>query len=800
MYTNFFHPTNFLGMGSSNFVQDGVKLIYSAALLCKLNTDKKIDRVCRRRLYYHNLLRPHSAPQFIKVVTSNSTSRLNKTNTKPQRSIGRIDFRHYCERRHCSSTLRKNYVTQSAPEHGGSINRNNLVRISTSPTTTVYPSISTVFGNKNKQHTFPSLVLTNAHTSGLRNDSKFADLRAIATTIMPDIVCVTESWLNRDINDEAICLPSYYCSRSDRKNREGGGICIYTKMATKIVYNFSDDKVNIIILLLSLWQRSNIIFCCIYVPPDVVKNKKSAEEFSIKVGEELERQHALHKTAKIIVCGDFNHLDISNVCSNYNLMALVDFATRGDSILDQIYTNIPWYVNKASKAAPLGTSDHCCVFLQTTKMKHKYNWVHKRKITSERKRQCQLDVALQDWSEVQNEEDSNKKAYLFQSICESIFDKNCPIFKVKVRDNQPPWLTSELIDLIQRKNKAYKTNKMTYTYLRNKVTCEIRKSKRNFVNDNIRNSDNFNTSKWWKFINTIDGKPSTVVPDPLLLDNEWVSKESFPEVMNNYYISVAKDTTGTIAPITNFDEPLETVPISTVKQHLKTINVKKSSRNIPAWFFKDNAEDFAVVVTDIINSCLTNYIFPDAWKSANITAIEKERPALTKASFRPISILDPVGKVAEKIICDKYSFHARDKIKSDQHAYVKQGSTTNALISMINNWTEELDKRTCIGVRVLLIDLSKAFDKMSHPTLLQRLTEMKFHQGLIKISENFLHSRKQTVTNFRLRPPEPKTILFQAVASHRARSWALDFGSLMQILLAMKNCKTALFTLNTPTT
>ena len=51
---------------------------------------------------------------------------------------------------------------------------------------------------------------------------------------------------------------------------------------------------------------------------------------------------------------------------------------------------------------------------------------------------------------------------------------------------------------------------------------------------------------------------------------------------------------------------------------------------------------------------------------------------------------------------------------------------------------------------------------MSHPTLLQRLTEMKFHQGLIKISENFLHSRKQTVTNFRLRPPEPKDYLISS--------------------------------------
>ena len=71
---------------------------------------------------------------------------------------------------------------------------------------------------------------------------------------------------------------------------------------------------------------------------------------------------------------------------------------------------------------------------------------------------------------------------------------------------------------------------------------------------------------------------------------------------------------------------------------------------------------------------------------------------------------------------------------------------------MINNWTAELDEANCVGIRVLFADFSKAFDKMSHPLLLQRQCDLKVNPGLVELTSNFLSCRKQAVTNYRSKP------------------------------------------------
>ena len=151
-------------------------------------------------------------------------------------------------------------------------------------------------------------------------------------------------------------------------------------------------------------------------------------------------------------------------------------------------------------------------------------------------------------------------------------------------------------------------------------------------------------------INQLEGVQDKPKPDFLLLDNVWVSKASFPDVMNDHYITVAKDLSCS-APPEIVHQPLEEVPISTVKYHLKRLNPRKSSRTIPSWFFKEGCEDLAVVVSNIINSCLTNCTFPDVWKIADVTAIEKDRPILSKAQ----SGLFPFSTALERLLNALYA-------------------------------------------------------------------------------------------------------------------------------------------------
>ena len=65
-------------------------------------------------------------------------------------------------------------------------------------------------------------------------------------------------------------------------------------------------------------------------------------------------------------------------------------------------------------------------------------------------------------------------------------------------------------------------------------------------------------------------------------------------------------------------------------------------------------------ITDCINSSISDGIFPDALKLADISPIFKKGNETDKVNYRPISLLPAISKVYEKIIYIQLEeFHAR---------------------------------------------------------------------------------------------------------------------------------------------
>ena len=58
--------------------------------------------------------------------------------------------------------------------------------------------------------------------------NKLDELSAICSVENPDIVCIVESWLGPEIEDNEIAIASYSIVRLDR-NRHGGGVILYIK-------------------------------------------------------------------------------------------------------------------------------------------------------------------------------------------------------------------------------------------------------------------------------------------------------------------------------------------------------------------------------------------------------------------------------------------------------------------------------------------------------------------------------------------------------------------------------------------
>ena len=135
---------------------------------------------------------------------------------------------------------------------------------------------------------------------------------------------------------------------------------------------------------------------------------------------------------------------------------------------------------------------------------------------------------------------------------------------------------------------------------------------------------------------------------------------------------------------------------------------------VPTWLVKTCCDLLSPTSTKMVTMCLQQGIFPDSHKHALV------RPRLKKPSldpldiksFRPISNLSFLSKVAERLVVDRFNKHADlyHLLPPRQSAYRQHHSTETAITIV-----RAID---AVEVSVLeFLDLSAAFDTVDHDIL-----------------------------------------------------------------------------------
>ena len=189
------------------------------------------------------------------------------------------------------------------------------------------------------------------------------------------------------------------------------------------------------------------------------------------------------------------------------------------------------------------------------------------------------------------------------------------------------------------------------------------------------------------------------------------------------------------------------IKIQEINKLLNSLNPNKATGpdDIQARFLKETAEELAPALSTLFQASLDQSKIPNDWRHAKVAPVFKKGDRSKASNYRPISLTSICCKTLEHIMHSQILTHLeKQQILTDfQHGFRKRRSTETQLILTVQDLARGLDEGKQIDV--ILLDFSKAFDKVSHKKLLAKLEHYGIDGSYLGWVEDFLFNRTQTV-------------------------------------------------------
>ena len=168
-------------------------------------------------------------------------------------------------------------------------------------------------------------------------------MQATVQNFDPDVICITETWLNPQLNNANLGLSNFCIFRRDRPTREGG-ILIAIKANLNPVLIESNHMHEVLVVRATI-DSLRVNFILTYRPPGYSASDNQA------LVEFLDQK--INQLDNIYLLGDFNYPHINwsnstastpeeaaflNFCTSNSLSQFVNEPTRDENILDLVLT------------------------------------------------------------------------------------------------------------------------------------------------------------------------------------------------------------------------------------------------------------------------------------------------------------------------------------------------------------------------------------------------------------------------------------------------------------------------------
>jgi len=486
--------------------------------------------------------------------------------------------------------------------------------------------------------------------------------------------------------------------------------------------------------------------------------------------------------------------NFTDILDDHSLTQMVTEPTRYDNILDLFLTNNPTLVSKVSILP--GIADHDMIYAEVS-IRPKLNKQVPRSMHVYRRA---------DWESLKRHMSDFKDSFL--STCEGRsvnqlwiefrdtllkgIDKFVP---TKTLSSKPslPWLTQDIKRSMRKRDSLYQKHKRSgidkdrqdFIEARHRVKSMLKVAHDRYIEDILnlashedideganKTKTTFSSKKLFSLLKSTKRDSSGIAP--LLKDGELFSSSGDKaNILNSQFNSVftpkqplSLSQLATMAidsfPVLglNSDLPaqykqaaahpdMDSITISTngILKLLKDLNPNKAAGpdHIKPLVLRELRDVIAPVLQVLFQKSLDSGEVPEDWSRASVCPLFKKGDKSDASNYRPISLTCILCKVLEHIVATNIVSHLdRDNVLYNlQHGFRSKRSCETQLVSLI----EDIHRNGTEGRQtdLILLDFSKAFDKVNHEKLLFKLHQYGIRGLTLQWIRAFLSNRSQVV-------------------------------------------------------
>ena len=561
----------------------------------------------------------------------------------------------------------------------------------------------------------------------------------------------TETWLDENFTQNIFPDDNYsIINRSDRYTGSHGGVLVLSRKCLKV------RKVSLNADFVCSGIYNNVLIITIYNPP-------FTSDFRIKdiiLTEKIDKTISKAKCDNVIICGDFNMPKIDwnsmteNTTSEYHFFLemltkngyeqiIASPAHQPGNILDCVFIN---YGSTHFTIDENSFSDHYFVEFDIPKTQYSCD------STSQPILSLKPDYPIKNQcigSNLFSFFIPDTTAYYSHWIGEltSIIP---PFFKRRRqrRTQFPSFYSSHTVHMLNKLHTTHRRTNRQPTYIPTPsvqiLTANVQESialdTHIFIERNV--DANLNVNDCYKLINSF--QRSNKLPACMTLKDEiLIDGLNKANGFNKHFCSVFKRDS---LPFSDFSENnlnnMEFTSQDVDKALRKTI--RGSSRDaINGDFSLQTSNALGIHYHNLLKNLLKHSYWPNEWKQAIITPLHKSGNTESICNYRPISCLSKLSLVFDRLLFNKLYDFFSPQLSGSQYGFMRRKSTVLQLIIYLQAIYNNVDTNT--DCYALYLDFTKAFDSVSHATLLEKLRLFGIGGSLLRLLSSYLTNRVQCV-------------------------------------------------------